>query len=162
MDVPVGEGVGSDTFRTIKRRSTAAAGFVLASPAVAVVATRPDGALTCRPKRASRHGSTRARCLTNADVVCLVRTGVATSRTADVIETRAVAPYLAPPACVSRLRRRTSPEIRRSERRGVLGAGSRSRACPQGIPGRVLDEHDALGSGSGVAGKHRHDSRIER
>jgi hypothetical protein len=41
-------GVGSDTLRTIKRRSTAAAGLRSLSPAVGVVGTRPDGALACR------------------------------------------------------------------------------------------------------------------
>ena len=48
------------TFRTTKRRSTAAAGLVLASPAVAVVATRPDGALACRPEREPFRGAARA------------------------------------------------------------------------------------------------------
>jgi hypothetical protein len=44
-------GVRSATLRTIKRRSTAAAGLRSLSPAVAVVGTRPDGALAVRPRR---------------------------------------------------------------------------------------------------------------
>jgi hypothetical protein len=51
MDDPVGEGPLGDA-PTIKRRSTPAAGLRSLSPAVAVVGTRPDGALACRPERA--------------------------------------------------------------------------------------------------------------
>jgi hypothetical protein len=54
MGVPVGEGVRSATLRTIKRRSTPGAGLRPLAPAVAVVDTRPDGALACRPNRACR------------------------------------------------------------------------------------------------------------
>jgi hypothetical protein len=46
---PGGGGVRWATPRTIKRRLTAAAGLRSLSPAVAVVGTRPDGALACRP-----------------------------------------------------------------------------------------------------------------
>jgi hypothetical protein len=48
-----GWGGRAATLRTIKRRSTRARSAPL-SPAVAVVRTRPDGALACRPFRASR------------------------------------------------------------------------------------------------------------
>ena len=51
---PGGGGVRSATLRTIKRRSTPGAGLRSLSPAVAVVGTRPDGALACRPGRAPR------------------------------------------------------------------------------------------------------------
>jgi hypothetical protein len=56
-----GEGVRSATLRTIKRRSIVAAGLRPLSPAVAVVGARPDGALACRPLRASRMGEWDAR-----------------------------------------------------------------------------------------------------
>lgn len=59
MDVPLGR-VRSTTLRTVKRRSTVAAGLRSFSPAVAVVGTRPDGTLACRPLRASnRHAGAR-------------------------------------------------------------------------------------------------------
>jgi hypothetical protein len=48
---PGGGAVRSATLRTIKRRSTAAAVCARFRPAVAVVGTRPDGALACRPQR---------------------------------------------------------------------------------------------------------------
>jgi hypothetical protein len=54
MGVPVGEGPAPATLGTIKRRSTPAASLRSLSPAVAVVGTRPDNALACRPQRASR------------------------------------------------------------------------------------------------------------
>jgi hypothetical protein len=49
---PGGGWVRSATLRTTKRHSTLGAGVRPLSPAVAVVGTRPDGALACRPQQA--------------------------------------------------------------------------------------------------------------
>jgi hypothetical protein len=67
---PGGGGVRSATLGTIKRRSTVAAAVSL-SPAVAVVRTRPDGALAARPERSSRGGQrdTRWRVVASVSVV---------------------------------------------------------------------------------------------
>ena len=58
---PGGEGVRSATLRTVTRRSTVAAGLRSLSPAVAVVGTRRDGALACRPQQ--QRGPSRANLL---------------------------------------------------------------------------------------------------
>jgi hypothetical protein len=80
-------GVPSATLRTIKRRSTAAAAARSLSPAVAVVGTPPDGALACRPERASgrrrrrRPFVARSGRTNHAQLRCvyLCRTGTITS-----------------------------------------------------------------------------------
>jgi hypothetical protein len=90
----------------------------LAPPRKAGASSTPARTTACRPRRASRQRSTRARCFTNAGVVCpgaQQRDGI-TDRVGD--PTRCRGAYLAAPGVVLACGATTSREIR-GERRGA-------------------------------------------
>jgi hypothetical protein len=105
-------------------------------------ATPPPIALgrapACRPRRARRQRSTRARYVTNAAVVYLAHAGVSASLTASVSPTAAPLPAQPWPAWFAYGAEHV-PSIRAHERQGRRpGVGSRSGKRPgKGILGRV-------------------------
>ena len=104
-------GAASATLRASKRRSTAARRWCSLSPAVAVVGTRSDGALACRPEQ--RRDQLRRRLLLTQEMraprPCVWRIGVSLNRPGCVLRSR----RLAPPA---QRRTRSPPRLARRVR----------------------------------------------
>ena len=119
---------------TITRRSTVAAGWRSLLPAVAVVRTRPDGALACRPSRNSQRrgeaplrrphsrrtstplvsGGMKVGLLLSAEVEHLAAASSDRPRTSSTTSTDSDTPSA--PACSVKARLRTTPAPARARR----------------------------------------------